>query len=332
MTTIAVLGAGSWGTALAILLSRNGQDVKLWGREPRLLAQLQQSGCNQHYIPDIRLPSNLEPIIELEAAVMAADLLLIATPSVGFRDLLSKLKSFGKPVVCASKGLEPQTNQPFDAVITEILGNNVKAAMLSGPSFAREVALNLPTAVVIASKDKTYAKFLMSLFANPHFCPYYSNDVIGVEIGGVVKNVIAIAAGISDGLGFGVNARSALITHGLHEITRLAIALGGHADTVTGLSGLGDLILTCTDNQSRNRRFGLALGQGLSTEQALAKIGQVVEGANNVEQVISLAHKYHVDMPITQYVQRVLRHEITSQQAIQALFATESQSQCNNTE
>ena len=332
MTTIAVLGSGSWGTALAILLARNGHKVKLWDRDPSLVAELQQHGCNRRYMPDVPLPSNLQVMVALEATVMTADLVLIAIPSAGFRQLLPKIKPLQKRIVWVSKGVEPQTNQLLNNVITEILGSNIKAAILSGPSFAREVALNLPTAVVIASENKTYAEFLISLFANANFRPYYSDDIVSVEIGGVVKNVMAIAAGISDGLGYGANARAALITHGLHEITCLATALGGRAETLAGLSGFGDLILTCTDNQSRNRRFGLAIGQGLSTEQALAKIGQVVEGANNVEQVISLAHKYDVDMPITQYVQRVLRQEITPQQAIQALFAPELQRQCNNAE
>jgi glycerol-3-phosphate dehydrogenase (NAD(P)+) len=328
MTTIAVLGAGSWGTALAILLARNGQKIKLWDRDPKLVAELQRYGCNQLFLPEVPLPSNVKIMVELEAAVTVADLILIAIPSIGFRELLRQLRPLQKPIVWVSKGLEPQTNQLLSTVIRETLGNNIKLALLSGPSFAKEVALNLPTAVVIASKNKTYAKFLINLFNNAHFRPYYSDDVTGVEIGGVVKNVIAIATGISDGLGFGTNARAALITYGLAEITRLAITLGGRAKTLTGLSGLGDLMLTCTDNQSRNRRFGLALGQGLSTEQALAKIGQsVVEGTHNVEQVISLAREYHINMPITKQIQQVLRHEITPQRAIQALFSQELNSQ-----
>lgn len=327
MTTIAVLGAGSWGTTLAILLADNGHDIKLWDRDSNLVAELQQRGENRRYVPDIPLPSNLQVMVELEATVMAADLVFIAIPSVGFRELLVKLKPLQKPIIWVSKGLEPQTNQLLSHVIVEILGDNIKSAILSGPSFAKEVALNLPTAVVVASNDKIYAESLINLLVNPYFCPYYSNDVIGVEIGGVVKNVIAIIAGISDGLGFGANARAALITYGLHEITRLAVVLGGRAETLTGLSGLGDLILTCTDNQSRNRRFGLALGQGLSPEQALAKIGQVVEGAHNVEQVISLARKYHINMPMTEHVQRVLKYKITPQQAVQALFSQELKNQ-----
>jgi glycerol-3-phosphate dehydrogenase (NAD(P)+) len=206
-------------------------------------------------------------------------------------------------------------------LIAEELPASIPSALLSGPSFALEVAQGLPTAVVIASNDKAYATKVIDLFANAHFRPYFSDDIIGAEIGGTVKNVMAIAAGIADGLGFGANARAALITRGLNEITHLAVKLGAHAETLNGLSGLGDLLLTCTDNQSRNRRFGLALGRGLSAQQALTEIGQVVEGVHATTQVLNLAHAQQVEMPITEQVNKVLQHETTPAQAVESLFS-----------
>ena len=323
MTKVAILGAGSWGTALAILLSKNGHQVTLWDRDPTLIAELQQHRYNTRYLPNIELPKLLSPITDLNQVIANTEVILIAIPSVGFCDLLSKIKNADKPIIWATKGLEPKSNQLLHTIITETFVPQIKAAVLSGPSFAKEVAQGLPTAIVIASKDKAYAEWVISLCANSHFRPYYSDDVIGVEIGGVVKNVMAIAAGIADGLGFGANTRAALITRGLNEITRLAIELGARAETLMGLSGLGDLILTCTDNQSRNRRFGLALGKGLSAEQATKEIGQVIEGAQNVEQVMALAKTLQVEMPITKHVQQVLRHQITPQQAVESLFSRE---------
>ena len=321
MKNIAVLGAGSWGTALSILLAKNGHLVHLWDRDPALIKTLQQQTMNPVYLPDITFPDKIRATASLDAAIQAAEFVLIAIPSSGFCQLLTKIKTYNKPLIWASKGLEPQNNQLLHEVITSICGTKLQAALLSGPSFAKEVAQAAPTAVVVASQDKAYASSVIELFANDYFRPYYSDDVIGVEIGGAVKNVMAIAAGIADGLGFGANARAALITRGLNEITRLAIALGARAETLMGLSGLGDLILTCTDDQSRNRRFGLALGQGFSAKQALNDIGQVVEGADNVSQVIALADKYHLDMPITTHVQQVLQQLITPRQAVKSLFS-----------
>ena len=320
MTSIAVLGAGSWGTALSILLTQNGHTVNLWDRDPALIKAMQQQACNPTYLPNVKFSKRLQPTAKLELALDQSELMLIAIPSIGFRQLLNQLKTQQKPLVWATKGLAPPNHQLLDEVITEIFGTNIKSAILSGPSFAKEVAQALPTAVVIASHDKSYAEFIIQLFANAHFRPYYSDDVIGVEIGGAVKNVMAIAVGIADGLGFGANTRAALITRGLNEITRLAMALGARAATLTGLSGLGDLILTCTDDQSRNRRFGLALGRGATAAQAFKDIGQVVEGADNVEQVLALANKHHLDMPITQHVQQVLQHKMTPEQAVKSLL------------
>lgn len=320
MSKIAVLGAGSWGTALAILLARNGHDVFLWGREAKEIQRMQQMRCNKTYIPDVDFPTSLQANADLTACLTQADYVLIAIPSSGFRKLLDKIKSFQVPLIWASKGIEPNTNQLLHRVIAEQLGTNYPSALLTGPSFAKEVAQGLPTAVVIAGTDQLFTEQVMALFANPHFRPYYCDDVIGAEVGGAVKNVLAIAAGISDGLGYGANSRAALITRGLSEICQLGVAMGAKAETFMGLSGLGDLVLTCTDNLSRNRRFGLALGAGKTAQEAFEEIGQVVEGAENVNQVAALAKQYNIDMPITQLMQQVLNNNLPPKTAVSTLF------------
>lgn len=321
MKNITVLGAGSWGTALAILLAKNGHNVTLWGREAEQMQQMQQQRQNSFYLPDAAFPDNLQITADFTTSVETTDELLIAIPSSGFRELLQRLKAFNKPIIWASKGIEPDSNKLLHQVISEELTVDYPCALLTGPSFAKEVAQGLPTAVVIAANNEAYAEKVMTLFANPHFRPYYTADVIGAEIGGSVKNVLAIAAGISDGLGFGANARTAIITRGLHEITQLGVAMGANAETFVGLSGMGDLVLTCTDNLSRNRRFGLALGAGKSAERAFTEIGQVVEGAENVKQVTALAKQYQLAMPITEHVQQVLKQQLSPQDAVESLFA-----------
>lgn len=327
MKTITVLGAGSWGTALAILLANNGNQVLLWGREADNMQQMQAQRCNSFYIPDVRFPDNLDAVTDFAAAIKAADEVLIAIPSSGFRELLKQLKPYNKPIIWASKGIEPDSNKLLHQVIEEELGENYPAALLTGPSFAKEVANGLPTAVVIAGQQTEYANSVMHTVANPHFRPYYTADIIGAEIGGAVKNVLAIAAGISDGLGYGANARCAIITRGLNEITQLGVAMGAQTETFMGLSGMGDLVLTCTDNLSRNRRFGLALGAGKSAERAFAEIGQVVEGSENVKQVAALAAQHQITMPITDHVQQVLANTLSPQAAVESLFARELKSE-----
>lgn len=320
MQTISVIGAGSWGTALAILLAKNGHEVKLWGRETEALELMQQQRCNTRFIPDVTFPDTLQAVTDFDSAVQTADYVLIAIPSAGFRSLLKQLKPFNKPIIWASKGIEPGSNKLLDQVIAEELGDHYPCALLTGPSFAKEVAMGMPTAIVVAATNQPFAEKVMALFANPHFRPYYTDDVIGAEVGGSVKNVLAIAAGISDGLGYGANSRAALISRGLHEISQLGLALGAKPDTFMGLSCLGDLVLTCTDNLSRNRRFGLALGQGKSAEQAFIDIGQVVEGADNVAQVSELANIHGLKMPITEHVKAVLNQTMSPLEAVESLF------------
>lgn len=330
--SITVLGAGSWGTALALLLARNAHNVTLWGRNAEHMHNMAQQRCNPYFLADFAFPDNLAVTANLESAVRSADLILIAIPSEAFRELLKTIQPYLKistHLIYATKGLESGSNKLLHQVIQEELGTGINTALLTGPSFAKDVAANLPTAVVIAANNQDYANNLIKLFANKTFRPYYTHDVIGAEIGGAVKNVMAIGAGISDGLGFGANARAALITRGLHEMTQLGLALGAQRETFMGLSGLGDLVLTCTDNLSRNRRFGLALGQGKSIDVALKEIGQVVEGAINAQQIHELAQQYHIDMPLTEQVFKVLQGDSAPRQAVEALFGRKLKAEIN---
>lgn len=320
---LAILGAGSWGTALALHLSRRSQVVRLWTFDEKHGAELEREKANNRYLPGNPFPASLFPTAQLAVALQDVNDILIAVPSVGFRDTVAHLRPLLKPgmrIAWATKGLDESTGQLLHEVIVEILGKNYSSAVLAGPSFASEVALQQPTAVVIASQDSIFAHDLLARFNTPLFRVYLSSDVPGVEIGGAVKNVLAIATGISDGMGFGSNARCALITRGLAEIMRLGSTLGGHFETFTGLAGLGDLILTCTDDQSRNRRFGLALGKGKDAIVAEKEIGQVVEGKRNAELVVQLAHKNKVEMPIVEAVWQVLQGKLTAKQAMQDLL------------
>ena len=325
-TTVAVIGAGSWGTALAILLARNGVGVKLWGHEPEHVRRLAAERRNQEFLPGIDLPSLVEPVSELAAALEAADDVLVAVPSHAFGAVLEQLAPLLRPtqrLAWASKGLETRSGKLLDEVAREVLGDARPLAVLSGPTFAGEVARGLPTAVTVASHDGVFATEFAALLHNESFRAYTSDDVVGVQLGGAIKNVLAIAAGISDGLGLGANARAALITRGLAEIFRLGLRLGGQQETFMGLAGLGDLVLTCTDDQSRNRRFGLALARGADPEQAKAQIGQVVEGALAAAVVMQLAAEQGVEMPITEQVLDVLNRRRSPREAVQALFARE---------
>jgi glycerol-3-phosphate dehydrogenase (NAD(P)+) len=323
-TTIAVLGAGSWGTALAMLLARNGVSVRLWDRDGDHIEAMVRQRVNQRYLPGIVLPQPVTPVSELDSALAEADFVLIAVPSGGFRSVLRQTRDRIGPsfnLVWASKGLEPGSGRLLHQVVEEELRGETSIAALSGPSFASEVARGLPTAVTVASQDGEYAQRVAALFHCPKFRTYTSDDLIGVELGGSVKNVLAIAAGISDGLGYGSNARAALITRGLAEIMRLGTRLGGHRETFMGLAGVGDLVLTCTDDQSRNRRLGLALGRGEPRDQAVQQIGQAVEGLHTAKELDSLAKLKQVDMPITEQVKRVLYDDEAPAEAVEALLS-----------
>ncbi|MEY8200355.1 MAG: NAD(P)H-dependent glycerol-3-phosphate dehydrogenase [Colwellia sp.] len=307
---ITVLGAGSYGTALAICLARNGHKTLLWGRDANHVVAMEQDRENNKYLADCPFPENLALEADLTKAVQASDNLLVVVPSHAFADMLKQIKPMltgNTKIAWATKGLDPQTGDLLQTVAIKILGNSVSLAVLSGPTFAKEMASGLPTAISLSSEDDEFVAELSDLLhCEKRFRVYSNKDFIGVQLGGAVKNVIAIAAGIADGIGFGANARTALITRGLAEMTRLGLALNAEPATFMGMAGLGDLVLTCTDNQSRNRRFGLALGQGNEVEQAITDIGQVVEGYRNTKEVYMLAQRHGVEMPIVEQVYQVL--------------------------
>jgi glycerol-3-phosphate dehydrogenase (NAD(P)+) len=319
---IAVLGAGSWGTALAILLAKNGQTVRLWSHDPLHVADMQRLHSNERYLPGTPFPSTLQPVESLAATVDGLQDILIVVPSYAFASLLQQLKPLLRHdtrLVWATKGLTTD-RQLLHQAATQVLGQEHASAVLSGPSFAKEVALGLPTAITLATTDATFARDLVGRFTNRHFRIYLSNDITGVEVCGVVKNVLAIAAGIVDGLQLGANALSALVTRGLVEMQRLGVALGGQPATFTGLAGLGDLVLSCTDNQSRNRRFGRAIASGKNVEQATQEIGQAIEGYYNIQAVHDLAQQLKIEMPITEQVYQVVYEHKPPQAAMQALL------------
>ena len=326
--SILVLGAGSWGTALALALTRNAHDVYLWDINSELISDLKKDKSNKRYIPDVSFPDNLIPVDSLEQAP-AIKYVVNAVPCHGLRSSLQLLKLFPDVQVClACKGFESGTQKLNHLVVEEELPE-CSVAILSGPSFAKEVAKGLPTAVTIASNKIETAKTFSNLFHSDVFRIYTHDDYIGVQVGGAVKNVMAIAAGIADGLGFGANTRSALVTRGLHEILQLGLAMGAKQETFMGLAGLGDLVLTCTDNQSRNRSLGLLLAEGYSIEQAQEKIGQAIEGYKTAFEVRELAKKYDIEMPITEQVVKVLKGEIEPKQAVYALLSREARPEVN---
>ncbi len=325
--SITLLGAGSWGTALAIHMARSGFRVKLWGNEPEHMARLAEERCNQQFLPDIPFPDTLQPEADLKAAMSGAHLVMIAIPSHAYRAFLSanrELFADDLPVSWASKGLEQGTGKLLHQVVQEELPQCRHTAVLSGPTFAREVAANLPTAITVASSTEWLAEELRAYLHTGNFRAYMSHDIIGVELGGALKNVLAIAAGASDGLGFGANARAALITRGLAEIMRLGEAMGAQRETFMGLAGLGDLVLTCTDNQSRNRRMGLLLAEGLSIDEAREKIGQEVEGVRTAQEANRLAEMHQVDMPIVEQVFSVLYHGKSPKDAVKTLLSRDT--------
>ncbi|KLV07457.1 glycerol-3-phosphate dehydrogenase [Photobacterium aquae] len=325
--SMTVLGAGSYGTSLAISLARNGANVVLWGHEPEHIAQLEIDRANEAFLPGVSFPESLIVTADLEAAVTASRDLLVVVPSHVFGAVLANVKPFLRDdsrVCWATKGLEPETGRLLKDVAVEVLGDSVPLAVLSGPTFAKELAAGMPTAIAVASPDPSFVSDLQEkIHCSKTFRVYSNSDFIGMQLGGAVKNVIAIGAGMSDGIGFGANARTALITRGLAEMCRLGAALGAQPETFMGMAGLGDLVLTCTDNQSRNRRFGLALGQGKDVDTAQHEIGQVVEGYRNTREVWVLAQRVGVEMPITEQIYQVLYQGKDAREAAKDLLARE---------
>ena len=322
---MAVIGAGSWGTALAIQLAREGRVTYLWGRDRAHLESMREAGRNLRYLPDADFPPELLVEADLAAALRAARDVLIAVPSHAFRATLSKVAPLLRAdarVAWATKGFELTSGLLPHQVAHEILGSR-PTAVLSGPTFAREVGVGLPTAMTIASGDAAFGAALAHDISGPNFRAYTQTDIMGVEVGGAVKNVISIGTGIADGMGYGANTRVALITRGLAEMMRLGVALGAQRDTFMGLAGLGDLVLTCTDDQSRNRRFGMALGRGRSLADAAGGIDQVVEGVPAARAVCSVASRLGVEMPICVEVFRIVHEGKAVRAAVQALMGRE---------
>jgi len=331
MNSVCVLGAGSYGTALAFCLSRNGVKTVLWGRDKLQMALMAKDRCNHKYLPDAIFPKDLSIEPALSEAIVNSQDILIVVPSHAFASTLQEAKphlTHKHRIIWATKGLEPETGRLLQDVAVEILGNDIPIAALSGPTFAKEMVAGLPTAISLSSTNDNLAiEFANKLHCSKSFRVYRNDDFIGIQLGGAVKNVIAIGAGLSDGLGFGSNARTALITRGLSELTRLGVKMGAKQATFMGMSGLGDLVLTCTDNQSRNRRFGLALGGGLGIEEAMTEIGQVVEGYRNTKEVHILSQRMGIEMPICEQVYEVLYNHKPAKEAALTLLGRDQTSE-----
>ena len=324
-----VVGAGSWGTALAIHLAREGHPTRLWGRDGAQLDAMRQARRNERYLPGAEFPDSLQATQGLAEALEGARDALIAVPSHAFRATLESIKPHlgtHTRIAWATKGFEIETGLLPHQVAREVLGAR-PGAVLSGPTFAKEVGAGLPTAMTVASEDEGFARELALRLSGPNFRAYTQGDIMGVEVGGAVKNVIAIGSGIADGMGFGANTRVALITRGLAEMMRLGVALGAVRETFMGLAGLGDLVLTCTDDQSRNRRFGMALGRGRSLSEAQGGIHQVVEGLPAARAVNDVAQRLAVDMPICREIYRVMHEGKPVRAAVQALMGREVRSE-----
>ena len=320
----AVIGAGSWGTALAIQLARNGTTY-LWGRKPQHIDEMQKSRKNQKYLPGIVFPDNLIPEKDLEKAISSSDAVLVVSPSHAFAEILEKITPYlqERPLAWASKGFEPGSGRFLHQVAEDIIGKDHPMALVTGPSFAKDVAEGKPTLVTVASNSDQFARDVAYALHNSQFRVYISHDMIGAELGGAVKNVLALATGICDGMQLGDNTRAAILTRGMAEMMRLGQAMNCKPETLMGLSGLGDLVLTCTGDLSRNRRMGLALGRGQSIEEAKTEIGQVVEGINTADEVMHLKKKYNVDMPISEHVWKVVNGLMTPAEAVKELMSRE---------
>ncbi len=328
--TVGVLGAGSWGTALASLCARSGHPTTLWGRRAHDMAEMAEHKRNLRYLPDLDLPPSLKYSADLASTVSQADLLLVVVPSHAFPDVVNELAQHRRSEVglaWATKGFELGSGRFLHEVAQHALGMEVPLAVVTGPSFAREVTQGLPTAVTVHSESAAFAQQVADVLHGPTFRAYTGGDVIGAELGGAMKNVLAVATGIADGMNLGLNARAGLITRGLNEMLRLNVALGGKAETLMGLAGLGDLVLTCTGDLSRNRRLGLALGRGQSIAQAVAEIGQAVESIQTADEVMRLANRHGIELPISELVQRVLHEDITPAEGLRMLQAREQKAE-----
>lgn len=335
MVRIGVVGGGSWGTAIANHMALKGFDVDLWVREEEVCYQIKEKGINETFLPGIRLSDGIRPVQSFDEVSTEKDLLLIVVPSHVFRDISTKLSAFlspSTPIVVGTKGIENETLMTMSQVVKSVVPGNWdnNLACLSGPSFAREVCYKNPTAVTLASRNEKLAKYLQELFSADYFRVYTSQDVMGVELGGALKNVIAIAAGASDGLGFGYNARAALITRGLAEITRLGVSMGAKPLTFAGLAGIGDLILTCTSDLSRNRTAGLKIAKGVPIEDIISGMKMIAEGIKTSLSTYNLAKKMGIEMPISTEVYNIIYRGKNPRQAVKDLMTRELKVELEN--
>ena len=324
--SVAVLGAGSWGTALAALIARHGFATTLWGRDQAVVEAIDRRHENPRYLPSIPLPETLRATTDLAAAVRGVDFVLVVVPSHAFTETLralAPLRPAGAGVAWAAKGFEPGSGRFLHEVAGELLGPDVPLAVVTGPSFAKEVAQGLPTALTVQGEDAAFVQRVADVLHGPEFRAYTGSDMRGAELGGAMKNVLAVATGVADGMELGLNARTGLITRGLNEMLRLNAAIGGRPETLMGLAGLGDLVLTCTGDLSRNRRLGLALGRGKSVAEAVREIGPVVESVQTADEVMRLADRYGLELPISGNVRDVLHGDITPAEGLARLMARE---------
>ena len=326
---VGVIGAGSWGCALAILLQNNGCQVSLWGHRREQIEKMQASGeCDK--LPGAMLPKEMSLTWDLSSCLLDKDLLVLAVPSTAIRETAEKIKPYVKKnqILCSvSKGIEEDSLLTQCGILEDVLGQDAKVGVLSGPSHAEEVVKGLPTVVVAGSRDMAVAEFLQNVFMNDNFRVYTSTDVTGIEIGASLKNVIALAAGMSDGLGYGDNTKAALITRGIKEISSLALAMGGLPQTLSGLAGTGDLIVTCSSRHSRNRKAGMLIGQGVRPKDAMDQVHMVVEGVYSAKAALALGEKYQVCLPIIEQVNEVLFHDVDPRLAVRSLMERDKKSE-----
>ena len=322
MAKAGVIGSGSWGTALARVLSKNGHEVTLWSRREEESRMLREERENKSKLPGVKLPDDILCTTDLEQTVEGKDILVLATASPSIRSMAKKMAPYvaaGQLIVDVSKGIEESTLM----ILTDVIAQEIpqcRAAVLSGPSHAEEVGRDIPTTVVAGAKDRETAEYIQNLFMNKVFRVYTSPDMLGIELGGALKNVIALAAGAADGLGCGDNTKAALITRGIAEMSRLGVAMGGHIETFNGLTGIGDLIVACASMHSRNRRAGILIGQGKTMQEAMDEVKMVVEGVNSAKAAKTLAEKYGIDMPIVQEVNQVLFEDKPAREALADLM------------
>lgn len=331
MIKISVIGAGSWGTALAVLLDKNGHKVTIWSHRASQV-ELMETTHTSDKLKDVILPDTLSYTADIAEAVNGADLLLVAVPSKATRDTANMMKPYmnsKQTVVTVTKGIEEETLYTQTEILEDIFGSDYNICALSGPSHAEEVVNHQPTAVVAGCKDKDTAEFVQNIFMNEDFRVYTSPDVKGIEVGAALKNVIALAAGMSDGVGYGDNAKAALITRGIKEISSLAVAMGGHAETLAGLTGVGDLIVTCQSIHSRNRMAGYYMGQGMSAKEAMDKVAMIVEGVYSAKAALKLAQKYDICMPVVEQVNAMLFDGVSVQDAVYELMNRSKKSELN---